>query len=446
MTLRLRAAALAGTATVLAAGALVGTASTAAQAADPAGVGYSCVTSLSPDPIPVTVGVTGFPTAVTAGKTVPAGPVPVSFTLSRAVLDGMASKGINQAGVSSNDFAMGVGATKVALTGVSVAKSATPASGDMTMTADSKNAPFAAPAAGSYDLTLPTTFNATVDTNLIPLPVACTIVDQSKAKIGTVTSTAPVGPQGSAYSCAIGANPLTVYVDATTVPDFSPATTGSTIPAVAEQIKVNYTIPAASAALLAPATSASFGSGDFGFRIGDSGSSIPSADLTSASGTISAGDDLVLPAESTNNEFTVPAVGTYDLKLPSTFTGSLTTSSSPNASTGTCTIVDDSTSTVGAPFTVTKQSSSTKATAPKSVKKGAAVKVSVTVTPGTASGKVTVKDGSKSVGSAMLANGKATVTVKGLKPGKHTLTASYAGDSSTSASKSKAITVTVKKK
>lgn len=445
MTLRLRAAALAGTATVLAAGALVGTASTAAQA-DASAVGYNCTTSLSPDPIPVLVGATGFPTQVTAGKTVPAGDVPVTFTLSRAVLDGMAAKGINQAGVSSNDFTLSVGATTVGMTGVSVAKSDTPATGDMVMTANSKNAPFVAPAAGTYDLKLPTAFNATVDTNLIPLPVACTIADPSAAKIGSVESAAPVGPQGSAYTCAIGASPMTVYVDATTVPDFSPVTTGSTVPAVAEQIMVNYTLPAADAALLTPATSAAFGSGDFAFRIGDDVGTIPSADLTSAAGTISAGDDLVLPAESTNNEFTAPAAGTYDIKLPATFTGSLTTNTSPDPATGTCTIVDDSTSTVGSPLSVTKMDSSTKATAPKSVKKGAKVKVSITVTPGTATGKVTVKDGSKAVGNATLTNGKATVTVKGLKPGKHMLSASYAGDDATNASKSKTIKVKVKKK
>jgi hypothetical protein len=189
MTLRLRAAALAGTATVLAAGALVGVATTAAQAADPAGVGYNCHNAAFNADVPVLVGATGFPSELTAGESVPAGDVPVTFTLTREVIDGMNAKGINQVGVSSKDLALAVGSTSVGLTGVNVAKAATPATGDMVMAAPSKNAEFAAPVAGTYDLKLPSTFTGTVDTNLAPLAVTCTILDASTATIGSTTVT-----------------------------------------------------------------------------------------------------------------------------------------------------------------------------------------------------------------------------------------------------------------
>jgi hypothetical protein len=52
----------------------------------------------------------------------------------------------------------------------------------------------------------------------------------------------------------------------------------------------------------------------------------------------------------------------------------------------------------------------------------------------TATGTVTIKDGSKVVGTGTLANGKVTVTLKKLKPGKHKLTLSWVGDSNASGS------------
>ena len=100
----------------------------------------------------------------------PAGAVPVTFTLTRAVLDGMAAKGINQVGISSNDFALTVGTTSVAMTGVSVAKTAAPATGDLVLTAASKNA--AVRGARSRHLrphSCRRRSTRTVDTNLIPL-------------------------------------------------------------------------------------------------------------------------------------------------------------------------------------------------------------------------------------------------------------------------------------
>ncbi|MFT4083347.1 MAG: Ig-like domain-containing protein [Nocardioides sp.] len=65
---------------------------------------------------------------------------------------------------------------------------------------------------------------------------------------------------------------------------------------------------------------------------------------------------------------------------------------------------------------------------------GKASTVTATVTP-TATGKITLKDGSKSLGSKTLSGGKATFTLaKTLKPGTHTLTASYAGNDTVAAS------------
>ena len=89
--------------------------------------------------------------------------------------------------------------------------------------------------------------------------------------------------------------------------------------------------------------------------------------------------------------------------------------------------------------TVQKATSSLSASFPKTVKFGKKAKGTVTVTlngsSSKATGTVTIKDGSKVVGTGTLANGKVTITLKKpLKPGKHKLTISWAGDANAAGS------------
>ncbi len=88
--------------------------------------------------------------------------------------------------------------------------------------------------------------------------------------------------------------------------------------------------------------------------------------------------------------------------------------------------------------TVQRATSSITGSFPKTVKFGKKAKGTVTVTlngsSSTATGTVTIKDGSKVVGTGTLANGKVTITLKKLKPGKHKLTLSWVGDSNASGS------------
>jgi ABC-type phosphate transport system substrate-binding protein len=95
--------------------------------------------------------------------------------------------------------------------------------------------------------------------------------------------------------------------------------------------------------------------------------------------------------------------------------------------------------------TVQKATSSISGSFPKKVKFNKPAKGTVTVTlngsSSTATGTVTVKDGSKVVGTGTLANGKVTITLKKLKPGKHKLTISWGGDSNASGSE---VTVKIK--
>ncbi|AEI10574.1 Ig-like domain repeat protein [Cellulomonas gilvus] len=78
---------------------------------------------------------------------------------------------------------------------------------------------------------------------------------------------------------------------------------------------------------------------------------------------------------------------------------------------------------------VAKATAKLAVTAPTSIAKGkaATVKVTVTATGVSPTGKVTVKEGAKVLGTATLKAGKATLTVKGLKVGSHKLVVTYAG-------------------
>jgi hypothetical protein len=74
---------------------------------------------------------------------------------------------------------------------------------------------------------------------------------------------------------------------------------------------------------------------------------------------------------------------------------------------------------------------------------GQSITLTATVTPGTATGTITFKDGSTSVGTGTLSSGKAAVSVSTLSVGTHSLTAAYGGDAADSPSSSNVVTVTI---
>lgn len=84
--------------------------------------------------------------------------------------------------------------------------------------------------------------------------------------------------------------------------------------------------------------------------------------------------------------------------------------------------------------------------APSTVTWPTAGKAVVTVTgTGRVSGTVTVKEGTKTIGTGTLAGGSVVVSLAKLKPGAHRLTASYAGSASAAPSTSSPVTLTVRK-
>ncbi|HWJ85477.1 MAG TPA: Ig-like domain repeat protein [Cellulomonas sp.] len=83
-------------------------------------------------------------------------------------------------------------------------------------------------------------------------------------------------------------------------------------------------------------------------------------------------------------------------------------------------------------------------TAPKKVAKGkvATIKVTVSATGVTPTGKVTIKDGKKVVKTVTIKSGKATVKLPKLKAGKHKLVVTYTGSTTVASKASAAKTVT----
>jgi len=67
------------------------------------------------------------------------------------------------------------------------------------------------------------------------------------------------------------------------------------------------------------------------------------------------------------------------------------------------------------------------------------------VTPNTATGTITFKDGTKSLGTGALSGGSASISLNSLAVGSHSITAVYGGDTYDSGSTSSSITQTVTK-
>jgi hypothetical protein len=74
---------------------------------------------------------------------------------------------------------------------------------------------------------------------------------------------------------------------------------------------------------------------------------------------------------------------------------------------------------------------------------GQSITLTAVITPASATGTLSFKDGSTVLGSAPLASGKGVLTVSTLSIGTHTLSVAYGGDAADSASNSNAVMVTI---
>lgn len=263
--------------------------------------------------------------------------------------------------------------------------------------------------------------------------------------VGVTSVSATAAPVSTTYNCSAAGQtfPVPVSVDIALLPATAPA--GFPVPAGLLSFNSTVTVPDAVQQLLNATNNTGAKSDDFGTSFGTNVAKAPVAWTKPAAATNGV---WVYTGKGSNAAFTLPKAGTYSVNMPTTFT--LVTTGGTTPVTATCTAAATPAQ-IGS-ITLSKQASTTKAKAPKSIKKGAVASVKVTVINENSkaggvipSGKLIIKDGKKTVGKGKLdAKGKATIKVKGLAAGSHKLVVIYKGDDFDNGSKSKAVKVIVK--
>ncbi|GAA1132082.1 Ig-like domain-containing protein [Nocardioides aquiterrae] len=254
--------------------------------------------------------------------------------------------------------------------------------------------------------------------------------------VAATTTAAHAETGTSQYNCSVAGQTLPVVATVTSDLPSSSWQTHAAVPDLSLPINGAFVVPRPVLdALGAPPYNVhqiGVDSPDFGLEIGTA--KVPLANVSSPKADVPATDNMTLPFTAVLHGFSMDTdAGDYMISMPGSFTANIATDSLGTISNVVCTIADPSTAGI-APFTVTPQSSKFKSvTGPKSIKKGQVATYVATVEGSslTPTGKVVAKEGSAKLGSGTLKNGKATIAVKGLKPGKHTITFSYAGDKNT---------------
>jgi len=181
-----RRIAVSGVATAIAAGALVGASSTAANAAFEATSTYTCNVGGNSVPMSLTASVPLLPPTANAGTLIPANLLDVStvLTIPATVAGQLGTAGVT--GGSVQDFGMLVGDTLAPAPLANVAFGAPNLDGSVPATASAKNAQFVLPSAGTYDITLPKAFTFTPMTAAGPLPFTVPCTTEAPAKLSSV--------------------------------------------------------------------------------------------------------------------------------------------------------------------------------------------------------------------------------------------------------------------
>jgi hypothetical protein len=264
--------------------------------------------------------------------------------------------------------------------------------------------------------------------------------------VGMTGTAAQAAPVSSTYTCTTPFGPVTgsVSVDIALLPPTAPA--GFPVAAGLFSFKSNLVISNATATGLSNAGVTGAKSDDFGTAFGDTVAKAPvvwtgppTADAT----------NTTFAGKGANTAFVLPKAGSYTVAMPKNFTLLATNSSGATVVTAPCTTTAPAT--IGN-LVLSKQAVKIKAKAtPASVKKGGVVTVKGKIsndfvkTGGPeVTGKVTIKDGKKKVGTGTIKKGKFVVKLKGLAVGSHSLTVSYKGDDYTDKGASKPLKVTVK--
>jgi hypothetical protein len=274
------------------------------------------------------------------------------------------------------------------------------------------------------------------------------------AMVGITSTAAQAAPVTNTYTCqGTSPFPVTMSGGSATLDALPGAQAGMDVPAnLLQDLELTFTVPDEVLGLMATLGIDRVDVPDFTASMGTR--TIPVDNLGGAV------EDMIdngngshsFVALGMNKPFEVPAAGIYDVLSPRTFTiDAYQAGATTPVISVPCSIQSGTTPGVWREdLPIAKNDSTTKATAPKkAVKKGKAAAISVKVAAAneTPSGKVVLKKGKKAIASGKL-NAKGAVVLKvkkGLKVGKNKLVAFYNGDGYTNKSKSKAVTVKVKR-
>lgn len=274
-----------------------------------------------------------------------------------------------------------------------------------------------------------------------------------------VSSTAANAATGSAdYTCTnpLSPSPVPVSVTATGEIPVNSLPTGTSIGGLAIPVGLDFSVPAEVAnglKTMAGVNKVGVSGATFALALGSENIPISSV-LSAAPEGGTAGQPVVpvtdgpltVPTTGAITEVSTPAPGTYAIALPGTFNLDLSTDGLLPTFSLACVLNEGENADI-IPFEVTKQGATITGKAPKSVKKNKSFPVTVTVTGNNvpATGTVVASEKGKQLGTGKLKNGKATITIKGIKkPGLHTIDLSYKGDNLTEPA-SGGMFVTVKK-
>jgi hypothetical protein len=176
--------AVGGVSAALATAGLVGVTASSASAA-PVSTTYNCSAAGQTFPVPVSVDIALLPSTAVAGFPVPAGLLSFNSTLS--VPDAVQQQLnllVNNTGAKSDDFGTAFGST-VAKAPTAWTKPAAATNGVWVYTGKGSNSAFVLPKAGTYTVSMPTSFTLVTTGGTAPVTATCTATG-TPATIGTI--------------------------------------------------------------------------------------------------------------------------------------------------------------------------------------------------------------------------------------------------------------------
>lgn len=256
------------------------------------------------------------------------------------------------------------------------------------------------------------------------------------ALVGLGTASAEAATVSNVYTCKIDllSTSFDTTLTATGAIPVTQAYAGQPIPAGLIGLDVVATIDPAFAPTLAQFGVNSAKADDFALALGKGEVPIPLA-----GNIVTEGGATSWRATGKNAAFVLPGAGTAASAMPQAFTFTAATAAAGDVPIP-CALKTGQTAQSLGSVELAKQTTKTTAKAAKG-KVVAMVKGNASVAT---SGQVVVLNGKKVVGKANVKNGKAVVKLKKLKKGTYKLVASFKGNDSFGASKSKKFTVKVK--